>query len=123
MFSESARHQSEDAIRYIPMELRTHPLMVYKRASNWPPVWTKVGGRKETADRFQAEAGVLLDVMWPHIEPHNRFHLIMEYGKAQYIGTLLFNDPSFCREIFKLFQGYCRQPIERLGSLDLSSLL
>jgi hypothetical protein len=98
--------------------------MVYKGAPNWPPVWTKVGGPKETADRFQAEAGVLLDVMWPRIASlDNRFYMMMEHESARYMATLLFNDPSFCREIFKIFQDHCRQPIEKIGSLDVGFLL
>jgi hypothetical protein len=105
------------------MELRDHPLMRFRGAPNWPPVWIWIGGGTEVPRQIHGEVGVLIDLMWPHAEPRNRFHMIMQHDSTQYMGTLLFNDPSFCHEIFQLFQGHCRQPIERLGSLEISHLL
>lgn len=103
------------------MELRNHPLMSYKGSPNWPPAWVWIGG-DEKVKRVSGEIGILLDVVFPRGEPYNRCYLIIQQEHAVYIGTLLFDDVSFCRKIFGILQGCSRRSIQQIGGLDVSNL-
>ena len=100
------------------MKLRDHPLLSYKGARNWPPIWLWGGG-----DRYvhaTGEVGVLKDVMFSSIEPYEKCFLIMEHEGRKYLGTLLVEDPVFCREIYTLLIEQRGKSIQEIGDLDLS---
>jgi hypothetical protein len=39
------------------------------------------------------------------------------------MGTLLFDDPQFCRQTQTLLQQHCGKPIQQIGKIDLSYTL
>src|SRR5262249_57220550 len=85
------------------MLLREHPLMMYNGIRSWPPVWVWRGGDANTNPK--GEVGILLDVALcgihlSGIPPKSRCFLIMEHLCAEYIGSLLMNDRSFCQLVF-----------------------
>ena len=88
---------------------------------NWPPVWTWIGG--EENKRPKGEVGVLSDVKLSTIEPCDRCFLTIEYEGSGYMGSLLFDDSSFCDGIFTLLRTQVHRSIEYIGGLDLSYTL
>jgi hypothetical protein len=100
------------------MELRYHPLMSYHGLNNWPPVWTWRGGQEDI--RPKGEIGVLRDVFLSRVEPNLRLFLIMEHEKEEYMGCLLFNDWTFCGQIYELLKAHCGSSIAEIGTLDAS---
>ena len=103
------------------MKLRNHPLMSRRGIRNWPPVWTWIGGEENKHPK--AEVGVLSDVKLSTIEPRDRCFLVMEYKGSSYMGSLLFDDSSFCDGIFTLLRTQVHRSIEYIGGLDLSYTL
>jgi len=102
------------------MELRHHPLMSYKGMPNWPPAWTWRSG--PTIRRIRGEVGLLKDIVRSTTYPMDRLFLIMQLDENEYLGALLFDDPSFCRQIYTLLLSYCGRPLGEIGDLDLSHL-
>lgn len=108
------------------MKLRDHPLMSYRRVSNWPPVWTWIGG--EVNKHPTGEIGILKEVKTflplpdPKTtgQPLNRIFLFIEYRRSLYIGSLLFSDPAFCRSLGIFLDSYSGSSIQEIGDLDLS---
>lgn len=72
--------------------------------------------------RLKGEIGVLKYVHASN-RISNKFFLVMEHDKVQYVGCLIFNDVSFCYQIANMLRTYLGRPIQELGALDLSSLL
>jgi hypothetical protein len=105
----------------VTVTLRVHPLMSYRGVSNWPPVWTWIAG--EQNKRPKGEVGVLRKIGISEIEPGNRCFLCMEYEEEWYIGCVLFDDPSFCRQIANLLHSCRGRGIAEIGDLDLSPTL
>lgn len=103
------------------MMLRDHPLMNYRGLRNWPPIWTWRGGEGENK-RPRGEVGILRDVFLSNVEPRSRVYLIMEYEDSEYIGCLLFDEASACKQICELLHHHCGSSITEIGDLDLSFL-
>jgi hypothetical protein len=103
------------------MELRNHPLMSYHGVSNWPPVWTWRCG--PTIRRLRGEVGVLKEVVRSMTGPMEHFFLVMQLNDNEYLGALLFEDPTFCSQIYNLLLTYCGHTIKDTGDLDVSHLL
>ena len=91
--------------------------MSYHGLPNWPPVWTWIGGEENKYPR--GEVGMLKEVRLSKVEPSDRCFLIIEYDQAAYIGCLLFDDPSFCRQISKLLMDHRGYSIQDIGGLDV----
>jgi len=49
--------------------------------------------------------------------------MYVDYDGSSYIGCLLVDDETFCRQMIEVFQIHCNHPIIEIGSLDLSYLL
>ncbi len=105
------------------MQLRDHPLMSYRRLSNWPPVWTRIRGGEN--QHPSGEVGILREILWSVIQlrPRERFFLVVEYEGTVYMGCLLFDDAAFCLEMQQLLRGNCGCSIEYVGGLDVSHTL
>ncbi|HEY2986744.1 MAG TPA: hypothetical protein VGL11_03395 [Candidatus Binatia bacterium] len=95
--------------------------MAYRGQSNWPPVWMWVGGERNQNPK--GEIGILHEVTLPPAGAPNRCSLIVEHEGAVYLGSLLFDDPSFCGDLVQLLRNHCGHSVEQIGSLDLSHLL
>jgi hypothetical protein len=95
--------------------------MSCRGVSNWPPVWTLATPRgKQKVIRH--EIGVLRYIH-AYEESSTKCYLIIEYEGQRYIGALLFDDVTFCRQISALLQRYIGHSIQEIGDLDLSSTL
>jgi hypothetical protein len=44
----------------------------------------------------------------------------MEYNDSECMGCLLFDDVTFCRQIYHLLKGFYRHSILEIGELDIS---
>jgi hypothetical protein len=102
------------------MELRHHPLMRWHKVRNWPPVWTQV--RKERKRTVRGELGVLRYVH-ANRNVSNKCYLVIEHDKEYYVGSLIFDDVTFCWQISCLLQQHIGEPISDIGDLDLSGTL
>src|SRR5262247_500011 len=106
------------------MQLRDHPLMSYRGICNWPPTWALTGGGTDRAkDTLRGEIGILNQVLLSRIEPYTRCYLLMEFQGNAYMGTLLFDNAAFCRQIYDLLKNHCSESIKQIGDLDLSQTL
>jgi hypothetical protein len=105
------------------MQLRSHPLMHYRGVRNWPPAWTRIRGSEDR--HLKGEVGTLREVRWPPVdpEPFDRFFLIVEFEGAFYMGCLLFEDRTFCRQVESLLRANYGRSIESIGSLNVSYTL
>jgi hypothetical protein len=97
------------------VKLRDHPMMCYRGVRNWPPVWTRVA--QETVIKHSGEIGILKQVDC-RVRFSNRAFLTVEYEGESYIGTLLFDDPVFCRAVGRLLQKNIDRSIKSIGDLD-----
>jgi hypothetical protein len=103
------------------MKLRDHPLMSHHGLRNWPPAWTWIDGPEDKQPI--GEIGILRMVLLSKTSLADRCFLLIRYEESCYIGCLLFEDQTFCRQITKLLQQYCNRSIVEIGGLDLSPTL
>src|ERR1041385_7723885 len=79
--------------------------MSYRGQHSWPPTWMWTGKGENKYPR--GEVGVLKEVHISILDPsqpdshrpYNRIYLFMEYRDSGYVGCLLFDDPTACRQI------------------------
>jgi|ERR687896_572061 hypothetical protein len=100
------------------MKLRDHPRISYKGIPSWPPVWAWRGGNRYSQPA--GEVGVLKEVKLSAIEPCESCFLIIEHEGQEYVGALLFEDPLFCRAIYRLLIEHCGTPIQHVAEIDIS---
>jgi hypothetical protein len=103
------------------VQLRHHPLMSYRGVPNWPPVWT-IGYATVIKTVKGEEVGILKHVI-RHDAPRNRCFLIIEHEGERYIGTLLFDDATFCQQICRFLDHYIGCSIREIGSLEVTFTL
>lgn len=102
------------------MKLRDHPLMSYRGLTNWPPIWTRA--RSNVVKTVRGEVGVLAYVH-SNAQSSSRCYLIMDYEDETYVGTLIFGDQAFCKQITDLLRLYLKHPIKDIGDLEISHTL
>jgi len=102
------------------MELRNPPLMICYGIPNWPPVW-KPANPRDDKPTLQGEIGVLKYVLGQ--SSGNTCFLLIEHNGGGNIGSLLFDDASFCQQIGKILETCTGRTIKEIGNLDLSHLL
>jgi hypothetical protein len=105
------------------VELRNHPSMSVRGRRRWPPVWLCIAGEADSDP--QGELGFLKAVRLASRTPSlaDRCFLIIEHDTALYIGCLLFDDGSFCQQVFRELQKHIGQPIQLLGGLKFDHAL
>ena len=94
--------------------------MTHNHVRNWPPVWTK--GIEKDAKRVIGEVGKLRQMHFSN-QLSDRCYLLIEYRRENYVGTLIFDDTLFCRQIAAFLQTQIDQPIQEIGNLDVSYIL
>jgi hypothetical protein len=100
------------------MKLREHPLMNYRGLPNWPPAWLlRPGGGRQKF--LRGEIGVLAHVIYGGAQPRSRIYLIIEHEGEEYIGALLFSDPTYCGQIADFLRDHRGYTIEEIGGLDV----
>ena len=102
------------------MELRHHPLMRWHKVRNWPPVWTQA--KREDNRTVRGEVGVLRYV-YTNDRRSNKCYLVIDYNREHYVGSLIFDDVTFCGQISSLLQQHVGEAISDIGGLDLSGSL
>jgi len=103
------------------MKLRDHPLVNYRGARNWPPVWTIA--RNGIFKTVKGEVGVLRYVYTAEGGISNKCFLLIHYQSEAYTGCMIFQDYSFCTQIAQFLRDHIGRPIKEIGDLDLSSTL
>ena len=103
------------------MLLRDHPLMMYRRLPNWPPVWSWTDGLENHHPK--GEVGTLKAVFQSAMQPPNRCFVLISYEGSEYLGCLLFDDQAFCSQVMEILKGLCNRSIAEIGSLDVSHTL
>jgi hypothetical protein len=94
--------------------------MSYRGIRNWPPVWTWLNGKND--EHPQGEIGTLIDVRRDFGDSGKLF-LVIQYSGNEYMGCLLFDNVSFCRQIHDLLTNYHHHPLSEVGDLDISHTL
>jgi hypothetical protein len=102
------------------MQLRDHPLMCRHGLANWPPVWTQA--RRKDNKTKRGELGVLRYVHW-NSAGSSKCYLVIEYNREHYVGSLMFDDATFCRQIATILQGHIGEAISDIGALEVSHTL
>src|SRR5688500_13349008 len=102
------------------MELRAHPMMSHRSQRNWPPVWTQV--TKDATKTVRGEVGVLKYVH-ANAKLSNKCFLVIEYAHEKYVGSLIFDDKTFCAQVAALLQRNQGRSIKDIGDLNLSFTL
>ena len=97
-------------------KLRDHPLMRYRSLPNWRLVCVRCRGPHA---KITGELGVLTDVKWYDLTA-NRCFLLIEFQTERYMGSLIFDDAAFCRQIHDLLQDHIGASIKAIGDLDIS---
>ena len=103
------------------VKLRDHPLMSYRGISNWPPVWTQTG--TDSVITVTGEVGVLLYVHSNSLVSNKCFLFVYHSSGEAYIGTLIFDNLRFCKQITEILQGQLKRSIRDIGDLNLSHTL
>jgi hypothetical protein len=100
------------------VKLRDHPLMTRKSGSKtWPPVWTATHQNRD--DKPIGEVGTLEDIMIG--DPiDNKIFMFMQHEGLRYMGFMVFDDPPFCYEIYRLLKSNVGCSIKEIGDIDLS---
>jgi len=94
--------------------------MSYRSMRNWPPVWTR--GYSANVKTRNGEIGILRRAV-VYDEAPNRCYLVIDHEGDVYIGCLLFNDITFCRQIATLLQLQLGRSTKDIGDLNLQSTL
>jgi hypothetical protein len=96
------------------MELRNHPMMLYKGARNWPPHWRCISSKEPRV--VDGEIGVLEKVA----RGKRKIVLYIENEGEIYEGSVHFDDPHFCNRVYELLKVVCGYPIAFIGGRDVN---
>ena len=103
------------------MKLRNHPFMTRQSgAKAWPPRWTTT--RQDEHEMPIGEVGILQRV-WVDEVLDTFVFMFIEYNGLRYTGTMYFDDPRSCDEIYSLLKARIGRSITEIGDLDLSYML
>jgi hypothetical protein len=114
-------NHGENERRMRAMQLRDCPLMSYRGVCNWPPTWNKTSGGSLAGpyETLVGEIGTLKQVILSKFD--NTCHLLIEFSGMTYVGTLVFDDAMFCRQLCELLQNhYLGKSIKEIGDADVS---
>ena len=113
-------NKSAAALR-MAVELRNHPRMSYRKVPSWPPSWVWISGSEDKQPK--GEVGILKQVRMVNGHPIvHRCFLWMEYEDGTYLGCLLLDNLSFCKQLSRLLQKNVVRSVKEIGGLDLSYL-
>ena len=95
--------------------------MSYGGVRNWPPVWTNFTRR--ITKTVTGEVGFLRHARFETKSLPNKCFLLIEHEGEYFIGSLIFDDGTFCRQIADLLPKHIGHSIEEIGDLDVSRTL
>lgn len=96
------------------MKLRDHPLLRYRGASSWPPLWIS----RDAVKTLRGEIGVLKYVYFRR-GPASKCYLVIEYEHEAFVGTLFFDTETACGSICRLLQSHVGSSIKEIGDLEV----
>jgi len=103
------------------MKLRDHPLMTRKSGIKlWPPPWTS--SMQDKPCWPHGEVGTLQRV-WMHPRLGTCLFLFIEYDGITYTGSMYFDDPRFCIDVYHLVKNCVGWTVAEIGDVDVSSML
>ncbi|HEX2933452.1 MAG TPA: hypothetical protein VHV54_27230 [Candidatus Binatia bacterium] len=82
-----------------------------------------MSSRAATLSSLRGEVGLLTEALLSQVDPYTKCYLVMEFEDESYMGTLIFEDATFCRQIYELLQKHIGEPIKEIGDLDVSYFL
>lgn len=98
------------------VRIRDHPFMNYRGDPNWPPAWTQ---RK--FDGVKTAKGEVGDLIYIHnVDYSLSCYLVIKHENEYYVGTLRFNNVTFCRLIVGLLRQHIDHSIKEIGDLEIS---
>ena len=62
-----------------------------------------------------------LDKTWMNTLSYDKIFIVVEYEGDRFMGTMDFDDPRFCREIYALLKSHIGLSLKEIGDLDLPS--
>jgi hypothetical protein len=99
------------------VQLREHPSIFRDGQPGWPPQWTKIEG---LGDKLTGEIGTLSSVTLSRLDPPTACYLLIDIGATSYMGTILSDDPEFCRKLCNFLNGHIGKSVKEIGDLDLA---
>jgi hypothetical protein len=103
------------------VKLRDHPLLTRKSGvKNWPPTWSRLV--QERSAWPVGEVGTLKNVR-KNLEIDRCLFVFIEHNGLEYAAIMYFDEPGFCRDIYRVLTGRIGWLIEEIGDLDLSRTL
>lgn len=101
------------------MQLRNHPLMLFRGRRNWPPAW--IWGGTGMDEQPRGEIGALHDIQIFKVD--RRVVLLMALHDTPYVGCLRFDETEKYERIGAILRRQIGRSIKEIGDLDLSALL
>ena len=103
------------------MKLRDHPLMTRRSGIKlWPPPWSATNVDKQ--DWPLGEIGTL-ERVWMHPRLGTCVFLFVEHDGIIYTGSMYFDDPRFCVDIYAVLEANVGRSMREIGDLDISHTL
>jgi hypothetical protein len=87
---------------------------------SWPPIWTTTHHNQN--DKPTGEIGTLQQVLKGALFNH-RIFIFIDYQDRRYMGSIAFDDETFCAEIYCVLKNYIGYSLKQIGDLDLSHTL
>ena len=101
------------------MELRNDPRMTYRTMPSWPPIWLE-----RYAEHYSVRSGEIGTLTHVGAVPgNNKCFLYITHVGLPYIGSLMFDDATFCSFIVEVLTASRGKSIIEIGNLDLSHTL
>ena len=94
---------------------RRHPLMTYRGARIWPPVWVEKYGD----GKLSGEIGELTH-LGNNPDESAALFLHITHDGVPYCGKLLIQDPGFRQSVYEVLRKHIGHSIKEIGDLDLS---
>ncbi len=95
--------------------------MSYHGVRNWPPVWTYTAN-DHTIKTVRGEVGTLAYVH-SNALASSRCFIVIDYEGEMYVGSLLFDSQTFCKQVGDILKIHLKWSIKDIGDLDLSHTL
>jgi hypothetical protein len=89
--------------------------------SSWPPAWIN-NYQDDNITALAGEIGTLERVL-VNSQFKNQLFLVIRHRGFLYMGSLHFDDPSFCHALSNVLNANVGHSIKEIGDLDLSATL
>ncbi len=90
--------------------------MCFRGTPSWPPIW--VAAKKENTSTLTGEVGTLKYV-YASNRIRDKCFLVIDHNHQSYIGTLMFDHPSFCVQIVTILRSHIGRSIKEIGNLEI----